>query len=256
MAAMNAVNHPQPLAPFRVRQTLLLGCVLATLLTLSPDQRTSTAQASNEVNASWVILFDGSSTEHWRGFRQATFPTDGWRVDRGALRPIEEGKVIDLITREQYRNFELELEWRVDPKGNSGIFFHVSEAYPEVWYSGPEVQVLDDNEHPDAENPKTSAGSIYDLVAPENKVLRPVGEFNHARFRVVDGHLQHWLNGVQILDVNLLGDDFRARVAGSKFNEMPGFAVQPRGHVSLQHASVSPLRAPVWFRNVRIRELR
>jgi hypothetical protein len=158
-------------------------------------------------------------------------------------------------TREQYRNFELELEWRVDPKGNSGIFFHVSEEFPEVWYSGPEVQVLDDVEHPDALDPKTSAGSIYDLVAPTNKVLRTVGEYNLARFLVVDDRLQHWLNGAKILDVNLRGDEFRNLVAASKFSEMPGFAVQSRGHISLQHASVSPLRAPVWFRNVRIREL-
>jgi hypothetical protein len=213
-----------------------------------------TAQAF-EAGENWVVLFDGSSTEHWRGFRQSEFPIEGWRVEQGALRPIEDGQVIDLITREQYRNFELELEWRVDPKGNSGIFFHVSEEFPEVWHSGPEVQVLDDLEHPDGLKPKTSAGSIYDLVAPTNKMLRPVGEYNKARFLWVNNHLQHWLNGVQILDVNLRGDEFRSRVAASKFNEMPGFAVQPRGHISLQHASVSSLRAPVWFRNVRIREL-
>jgi hypothetical protein len=218
-------------------------------LALSP-----TAKA-NQARGNWVVLFDGSSTEHWRGFLQSEFPSEGWRVEQDALRPIEEGQVIDLITREQYRNFELELEWRVDPKGNSGIFFHVSEEFPEVWYSGPEVQVLDDVEHPDGLDPKTSAGSIYDLVAPTNKVLRPVGEYNKARFLMVNDHLQHWLNGVKILDVDLRGDDFRKHVAASKFSEMPGFAVQPRGHISLQHASVSPLRAPVWFRNVRIREL-
>jgi hypothetical protein len=249
---MNSASDTRQPAHCHLRQTLLLGCVMVTLF-LTTSQ--SSAARADQAPAGWVVLFDGASTEHWRGFRQATFPTNGWRIDEGALRPIEDGEVVDLITREQYGNFELELEWRVDPKGNSGIFFHVSEDYPEIWYSGPEVQVLDDLEHPDAQNPKTSAGSIYDLVAPTNKVLRPVGEYNHARFRVVDGRLEHWLNEVKILDVNLLGAEFRRRVAASKFGEMPGFGIQPRGHVSLQHASVSPLRAPVWFRNVRIREL-
>jgi hypothetical protein len=203
----------------------------------------------------WVVLFDGTSTEHWRGFRQESFPEKGWRIDQGALRPIEQGEVVDIITRKQYRNFELELEWRVDPKGNSGIFFHVSEEFPEVWHSGPEVQVLDDQEHPDALTPETSAGSIYGLVPPENKVLRPVGQYNQARIRVHDGHLQHWLNGIKILDLDLRGEPFRAKVAASKFNQMPGFGIQPHGHISLQHASVSALRAPVWFRNIRVRSL-
>lgn len=249
---MRSVSQTRPLVRCHGRRAIFLGCASAFLL-LTASQ--PSAVRADQTPDGWMILFDGSSTEHWRGFRQETFPTNGWRIDAGALRPIEDGKVIDLITRKQYGNFELELEWRVDPKGNGGIFLHVSEDYPEVWHSGPEVQVLDDLEHPDAENPKTSAGSIYDLVAPTNKVLRPVGEYNNARFRVVDGRLEHWLNDVKILDVNLHGDEFRGRVAASKFDDMPGFGVQSRGHVSLQHASVSALRAPVWYRNIRIRAL-
>jgi hypothetical protein len=209
-----------------------------------------------DYNPRWVVLFDGSSTDHWRGFRQENFPVKGWRLEDGALAPIPEGEVVDLVTRREYRNFELELEWKVAPEGNSGIFIRVSEEYPQVWHSGVEIQVLDDLNHPDGLEPTTSAGSIYDLIAPnEAKTVRPAGEYNLARVIVRNGRVQHWLNGVQILDFDLDSEEFQRSVARSKFADMPGFAVQKRGYISLQHASVSPLRAPVWFRNIRIREL-
>ena len=203
----------------------------------------------------WVTLFDGGSTAHWRGFQRDGFPSDGWKIDGDALKPLTDGTVIDLITRRQYRHYELELEWRVAPRGNSGLFFHVTEDHPQVWYTGPEIQLLDDERHPDGENPKTSAGSIFDLIAPGPKVLRPAGEYNLARVIVRGPRIEHYLNGRKILDVDLESREFKQWVADSKFGDMPDFARRHEGHIALQHASVSPLKAPVWFRNIRIREL-
>ncbi|TVS19432.1 MAG: DUF1080 domain-containing protein [Planctomycetaceae bacterium] len=204
----------------------------------------------------WTVLFDGQSTEHWRGFRRDGFPRDAWTVEDGMLKPLVEGNVLDLITRQTYENFELELQWRIAPGGNAGIFFMVTEQHPEVWHTGPEVQILDDAGHPDAQDPKTSAGSIYALVAPADaKKLNPPGQWNHARFRLDGGRLRHWLNDVEILDVDFFGDEFRAAVSESNFAKMPDFAKARRGHIALQHASVSPLKARVWYRHIRLREL-
>ncbi len=230
-----------------------LSVLLAGSLVVFP---LSNAYAAHDNQESWTVLFDGQSTEHWRGFRRDGFPQDAWTVQDGTLKPLVEGTVLDLVTRETYENFELELQWRVDPGGNAGIFFMVTEQHPEVWYTGPEVQILDDTGHPDAKDPKTSAGSIYALVAPaQAKKLQPPGQWNHARFQVKGGRLRHWLNGVKILDVDFFGDEFRTAVSESHFVKMPDFAKARRGHIALQHASVSPLKAKVWYRKIRLREL-
>jgi arylsulfatase A len=222
----------------------------------APGRVSNPASSAAGRSDDWIILFDGQSTAHWRGFQEQTFPEASWKIDNGALSPRVDGPVIDLITRNQFQNFELELEWRVAPNGNAGIFFHVTEDHPQVWFTGPEFQVLDDQNHPDGLDPKTSAGSLFGLIAPSaNKKLRPLGEYNQAKVVVRGPRVEHWLNGVKILEFNFDSDEFKRRVAGSKFNEMPDFARHRQGHVALQHASVSPLKAPVWYRNIRIRPL-
>jgi hypothetical protein len=234
-----------------VRTTPVLGGLL--LLFILP---VSCAPGADGTGAEeWVTLFDGGSTDQWRGFRQERFPRESWAVDEGALRPLVDGPVVDLITREEFENYELELEWRVDPLGNAGIFYHVGEDHPQVWHTGPEYQVLDDDGHPDGEDPRTSAGSVYGLVAPRNAVLRPVGEYNHARIVVRGSEVEHWLNGELIVAFDLESREFREAVAGSAFAAFPDFARRRGGHIALQHASVSPHRARVWYRDIRIRPL-
>jgi hypothetical protein len=215
----------------------------------------SCAHSPGHSAAEWIILFDGTSTAHWRGFRQPDFPKESWTIEDGALKPRVDGPVVDLITRQKFTDYELELEWRVAPRANAGIFFHVTEDHPQVWLTGPEFQVLDDAEHPDGLDPKTSAGSLFDLLAPQNKTLRPVGEYNHARLIVRGSQVEHWLNGTEVAAFDLDSAEFRQLVAQSKFSEMPDFARHRTGHIALQHASVSPLKAPVWYRNIRLREL-
>lgn len=246
--------------PRRGVQSILLSLTsLAMLLGAGCGESAPPADEPADVavadSSAWVTLFDGTSTEQWRGFRRDDFPDDGWRVEEGALTPRPDGTVVDLITRGTYRHFELELEWRVAPNGNSGIFVHVSEDHPEVWHTGPEFQVLDNDNHPDGQTPETSAGSIYALAAPSAAPVRPAGEWNSARFVVRGPRLAHTLNGQAVLEVDLESDAFRNSVAASTFASMPDFARRFEGHVALQHSSVSPLRAPVWFRNVRIRTL-
>ena len=125
----------------------------------------------------WEVLFDGKSAEKFRGYKQVSFPDKSWKVEHGTLKTVP-GDGTDLVTKEKFGSFELQLEWKISPGGNSGVMYHVAEDFPEPWYTGPEMQVLDDAKHADGKNPLTTAGSLYALIAATNKKLKPVGEWN------------------------------------------------------------------------------
>jgi hypothetical protein len=198
----------------------------------------------------WKVLFDGKSTDAWRGFKQDSFPDKAWKVEGDTLRSLVGGQSRDLITREKYQDFELELEWKVAPGGNSGIIYLVSEDFDETYHTGPEMQVLDDAKHRDGKNPKTSAGSLYGLIAPSNRVLHPAGEWNKVRLLVQNGHVEHWLNGRKIVEFDLGSDQLKQSIAASKFKDFPRFAQNREGFVALQHHGEE-----AWYRKVRIRSL-
>jgi hypothetical protein len=197
----------------------------------------------------WKVLFDGSSTDAFRGFRRDTFPSKGWVVEGDALKTVVGGDRCDLISKDRYKDFELELEWRVSPGGNSGVFYDVAETETEAYFTGPEIQVIDDAGHADAKNPKRTAGSLYDLITPGGRA-KPAGEYN--RFRIVkkNGHVEHWLNGAKVVEYQLGSPELTQMIAASKFKDMQRFAKEGQGYVSLQHHGQE-----VWFRNVRIRAL-
>jgi hypothetical protein len=193
------------------------------------------------------VLFDGTNTDAWRGYKRADFPSKGWAVKDGTLSPIVGGDRVDLITKDQYKDFDLELEWKVGPMGNSGVMYDVSETEAETYYTGPEMQVLDDLGHKDGQNSKTSAGSLYALVAPTGKVLNPVGEWNKARIVKKGQHVEHWLNGKKVVEYELGSPALAALIADSKFKDWKRFGKEGQGHIVLQHHG-----DPAWFRNIRI----
>ena len=200
------------------------------------------------------MLFDGRSTQAWRGYNRPSFPAEllvgrGRDAQDGAF---ESSTAATSSRVRKYRDFELALEWKVGKGGNSGILYRAAELPPPapIWHSAPELQILDDAAHPKA-TPQTLTGSLYDLVAPVDKVLRPLGEWNEARVLVRGDHVEHWLNGRKVLEYELGSDALRARIAASKFKDMPRFAVEKEGHVGLQHHGEE-----AWFRNIRIRTLR
>ncbi len=195
----------------------------------------------------WQNLLNATDLSQWRGYQQTDTPA-GWQLRDGVLTRVAAAG--DLITVAQFSDFELELDWRVAAGGNSGVFFHATETQPYIFMSAPEMQILDDAAHVDGRNPLTSAGSNYALHAAARGIVRGAGQWNEARLRVAGGHVQQWLNGVQIIDYQLGSDDWLARVAASKFSAWPAYGRAGSGHIGLQDHGDE-----VGFRNIRIRHL-
>jgi len=198
----------------------------------------------------WIVLFDGKNVDHWRGYRKADFPWDSWTIEDNCLKTLVNGKGVDLVSRKVYKDFQLELEWKVKHNGNSGIFYFGLEKTSKIWKSALEMQILDNIEHKDALKPNTSAGSLYDLIAPNNDIVKPVGQFNYVMIKVKNNHVEHWLNGSKILEYQYGSDELRNLIMKSKFKRMPYFGKTNEGLIGLQGD-----HGEVWFRNIRIREL-
>ena len=208
--------------------------------------------AAHAADSAWVVLFDGTRTDAWKGYgKDAPLSACGWLVEAGTLRAAPEAQTkCDLATKETFKDFDLELEWKVSPGGNSGVMYDVAESDKPSYHTGPEMQVLDDDGHPDGQNPKTSAGSLYALVAPVGKTLKPVGQWNQARLVKKGAHVEHWLNGTKVVEYELGSPALAALIAESKFKEMPRFAKEGQGRLVLQHHGQE-----VWFRNVRVKKI-
>lgn len=200
----------------------------------------------------WTVLFDGKNADQWRGFHREGFPSDCWVLENGTLRTLPGKKgVTDLITKEEYGDFELELEWKVTPGANSGIIYRASEEFDHSWNTGPEYQVLDDDLNPDGKLPTHRASALYALIEPnKNKHLKPVGEWNNARIVFKNNHVEHWLNGKKVVEYQWAGDEVKKLIANSKFDTMPKFMTLSTGHICLQHHG-----GDVSYRKIRIRKL-
>ena len=208
-------------------------------------------QLSNrEKKNGWKLLFDGRSVEHFRGFRKDSFPKDGWVVENGELIHRAGGGGGDIITRDMYGDFEFQCEWRVAEGANSGIMYRVTEEGHSTWVSGPEMQILDDDRHPDGENPTHRAGALYDFLPCARPAWRPVGEWNHARIVVRNDQVQHWLNGILVVQYRWSRGWFRDQIRKSKFAAFPLFARAARGHIALQDHGDH-----VRYRNIKIHPL-
>lgn len=206
-----------------------------------------------EEKEGWQLLFDGKSMEHFRGFRTSEIPS-GWQIEDGTITLVGKGAG-DIVTREQYGDFEFSIDWKIAEGGNSGIFYHVSEdtAYANTYNSGPEMQILDDERHPDAKkgvNGNRQAGSLYDLIPVATPAVKPAGQWNTARLAVKDGKVEHWLNDKKVVEYALGTPAWDSMVQQSKFASMQGFGTEKEGHIALQDHGDR-----VWFKNIKIRPL-
>ena len=237
---------------------LALSGSLAALLSLAPAAWPSIPDPNEAANhlsrlerdAGWLLLFDGETTAGWRSFKTPEFPEAGWEVTDGCLHHLARGGGGDIMTERAFGDFELEFEWKVAAGANSGVKYRVGG--PEVRQSvlGPEYQLLDDAGHPNGTKPKTSAASLYDVLAPGEKQLAPVGEFNRSRIVARGSRIEHWLNGVRVIKTELGSEAWKEAIAASKFAGMASFFATGSGHIALQDHGDE-----VWFRDLRLREL-
>jgi hypothetical protein len=204
----------------------------------------------------WHYLFDGKSINELRGYKMETFP-DAWKIEDGALVAQTNVPNVDLVSKDTYTNFDLTLEWAVSKAGNSGIFYNVQENSSHEsgngnspnWLDNFEFQILDDIDFNDHE-PRRSAGSLYDLITPINKHLKPVGEYNTARLLVDHGHVEQWINGEKVVQYELNSKELNDLIAKSKYRTNPNFAKSTSGHSMLQHHGQK-----VWLKNIKIKRL-
>ena len=236
---------------------LMLACHNA-VSKQSPQPPAMNSISQEEKNEGWELLFDGVSTAGWHTYGNKPVGK-AWKVVDGTLTldvsEKKDGKVVgggDIVTDKEFDNFHLKYDWKISVNGNSGIIFYAQEdsKYKWPWETGPEMQVLDNNGHPDAKIIKHRAGDLYDLISSSKETVKPAMEWNTAEIKSVNGKLDFYLNGENVVSTTLWDDNWKQLVAGSKFKNMPDFGKYQKGKLGLQdHGDV------VWFRNIKIKRL-
>ena len=236
-----------------MRHSLLLSLLAVSVIPAAIAAQTSSADTMlnkltpAERAAGWRLLFDGRTTDGWRGFKLNGAP-DGWKVVDGALTRVAAAG--DILTTQKFKNFELDLEWKISEGGNSGIFYRGSEDEDAIYWTAPEMQVLDDAHHEDGKSRLTSAGADYGLYEAPAGIVKPAGQWNQVRLIVNGRHVEHWLNGVRMLQYELYSPDWEMKVRDSKFAAHPKYGRNAEGYIGLQdHGDW------VAFRNIKIHVL-
>lgn len=243
-----------------MNKTFPLAICLAAILSQSCSSTKNSSMSTDSNAASgqdgWVSLFDGKTTGGWHAYGKSG--AGSWKVVDGALyldTTKTDGKREngDLVTDQEYENYHLSLDWKVAQGANSGIIFNVHDdaaQYPATYQTGPEMQVLDNERHPDAKIFKHRAGDLYDLINSSKETVKPAGEWNHAEIKLHKGKLDLYLNGTNVVSTTMWDENWKNMVANSKFKAMPAFGTFKKGHIALQdHGNA------VWFKNVKIRQL-
>ena len=214
-----------------------------------------------EKDDGWVMLFDGETSEGWRGYKKDNFPS-GWQIVDGTIQCMGSGRGEaggkeggDIIFDQEFQNFNLSLEWKISEGGNSGIFYLGKEELDFIWKTAPEMQILDNVNHPDANMGKDGnrqAGSLYDLIPAKPQNAKPPGEWNQVELIVYKGTVVHKMNGETVVEYHLWTPEWEEMVANSKFPELnpEWYDVASKGYIGLQDHGDD-----VWFRNIKIKEL-
>jgi hypothetical protein len=222
-------------------------CLLA-IGTIAQSTMQSATRNPQSATTKWRTLFDGTSLDAWRGYKGAAIPA-GWHIDHGTL--AKNAPVADIVSKDEFGDFELEIDWKIGEAGNSGIFYRGTEEYEHIYWSAPEYQLLDDIKGADNKTRLTCAGAAYAVYPSPAGHLKAVGKWNAARIVARGSHVEHWLNGVKLLEYDLGSPDWEAKVKASKFAEWPHYGRAKRGHIALQGDHAGTLA----FRSIRIREL-
>lgn len=230
----------------RLYSLMLVALMIAgaPLLALAEEIPPNTL-SPQEKKDGWKLLFDGKSLIGWRVYKKKD--TGSWTVKDNVI-TLEKPGSGDLMTQDKYGNFELTVDWKFESGNNSGIVYRVSEEGGPSHESGPEMQVM--NQKPDSKLGKNSGGSLYDVYAPTSNPFRPEDQWNTFKIVANGKHLEHWVNGVKVVDCDIGSDDWNQRVAISKWKNKKLFASQPTGHIALQDHG-----GKIAFRNIKLRVL-
>jgi hypothetical protein len=224
---------------------LALALVASPLFAAEPNTLTA-----KEKSSGWKLLFDGKSLDGWRGYKTTEIGA-GWKVQDGTL-TLTAAKAGDLLTAQEFADFELSFEWKISSGGNSGVIYRAGLGESASYRTGPEYQVLDNIAAKDNKLGNHLAGSLYDIGAEAPRdLVKPVGEWNTSRLIVKGWKVEHWLNGKKVIAIDLASPEGKAAIAQSKFKDWPKFASLAKGHIALQdHGDV------VSYRSIKIRELK
>lgn len=239
------VRRPMNLRPLVA--ALVLAIAALPLIAAEPKPNTLT---SAEKAAGWKLLFDGKTLNGWRGYNSETVGA-GWQAQDGAI-VLTTGKPGDIMSAAEYADYELSFDWKISEAGNSGVIYRVGLGESASYRTGPEYQVLDNEKASDNKLGNHLAGSLYDIgpEAPRN-LPKPVGEWNTSRLVIRGWRVEHWLNGVQVVSLDLASPQGKAAIAASKFKDWAKFASLSRGYIALQdHGHL------VSYRSIKIREMK
>lgn len=246
---------------FGLFAAIIFGCTTS-------DKVTNNQLTKNEIEQGWELLFDGKTLSGWRGLGRDTVETNNWKVENGEIHKIDSRlvpslpngeKIVggDLMTIDTFDNFELTFEWKIKEAGNSGIKYNVSEELTNAWGSeysalGFEYQILDDSHEMYRDlKPTQFTGALYEMYAPENVQINPVGEYNSSRILLNGNHGEHWLNGIKVVEFEFATAEFDSLFLFSKYAKYPGFEKKRKGHIVItNHTDES------WYRNIKIRRIK
>ncbi len=233
------------------KSTGLLFAIASLLVSfISSSKQKDNTLSKKEKKAGWVLLFDGQTTNGWRNYQNKK--ADGWSVQNGELYCKETGVTAraDFITVNKYENYELQIDWKISPKKNSGIVYMVTEENAASYESGPEYQLIDDIGYPDKLQDKQLSGANYDMHPPSAKVAKPAGEFNHTIIIINKGHVEHWLNGTKVVDYQLWTAEWEKLKSISKWKNVKTYGMSKEGHIDLQDHG-----GGVAFKNIKLKPL-
>jgi len=224
--------------------------VMITMSFMTDNQEKDNTLSKKEKKEGWVLLFDGTTMTGWRSYKNKE--QEGWSVKDGELYCKAEGvtKRADLITNSKYENYELQIDWKISPKKNSGIIYMATEENGASYESGPEYQLIDDTGYPAKLQDKQLSGANYDMHAPSSKTVKPAGEYNHTKIVINKGHVEHWLNGTKVVEYELWTPEWEQTKAKSKWKDVKPYGMSKSGHIALQDHG-----GGIAFKNIKLKAL-